>query len=301
MNKSQRMPNIDSDIPENAIRVYGQDDNAMDDFPVLKAFQQYVDAEQSKAHKRMVTLGIFFSLLMVVVVAIFMVLLVIIYSRNQSLNDRNQTLNDRLVDFAMRERGGNVNIPQYSPIVVQPSVATPQSTDGANLAIINELKDQVENLKNKLNENEKKAAEEAKKPRKPTPEELRLKKLLEEEKAKNSAERERKHQEELEKYWREHYPDIYEKKNVDADKNKEAELENKLKKRDSKLDAALDDLNLDDKRFDEDGLYFYDEKSNDRTDQSTSQNNVTNTIEKKDCSISIDINGSSSDWLIPND
>ena len=29
------------------ISVYGQD-NALDDFPVLKAFQQYIDAEHAK-------------------------------------------------------------------------------------------------------------------------------------------------------------------------------------------------------------------------------------------------------------
>ena len=31
----------------------------MDDFPVLKAFQQYIDAEQAKARKRMAIMGIF--------------------------------------------------------------------------------------------------------------------------------------------------------------------------------------------------------------------------------------------------
>ena len=57
------IPGVDQTVPpQNAVSVYSQD--AMDDFPVLKAFQQYIDAEQAKAQKRMTTLCIFFALLM---------------------------------------------------------------------------------------------------------------------------------------------------------------------------------------------------------------------------------------------
>ena len=46
------IPEVDPAIPpRNAVSVYSQD--AMDDFPVLKAFQQYIDAEQAKARKRL--------------------------------------------------------------------------------------------------------------------------------------------------------------------------------------------------------------------------------------------------------
>ena len=38
---------IDPEIPRNAVSIYGNND-AMDDFPVLKAFQQYIDAEHAK-------------------------------------------------------------------------------------------------------------------------------------------------------------------------------------------------------------------------------------------------------------
>ena len=41
----------------NAISIYGQE--GLDDFPVLKAFQQYIDAEQSKSRKRMIMLCIY--------------------------------------------------------------------------------------------------------------------------------------------------------------------------------------------------------------------------------------------------
>ena len=50
----------------NAISIYGQE--GLDDFPVLKAFQQYIDAEQSKSRKRMIMLCVFFGFLMAVMI-----------------------------------------------------------------------------------------------------------------------------------------------------------------------------------------------------------------------------------------
>ena len=106
MNTTTQIP--DPGIPENAVSVYGQD-SALDDFPVLKAFQQYIDSEQAKARKRMLMLCTFFAFLMIVVMAVFVALLV-------SVSSRNQSLNDRLVEFAMKER----DRPSTSPVVVQP-------------------------------------------------------------------------------------------------------------------------------------------------------------------------------------
>ena len=61
--------NIAGSIPPNAVSVYGQTADAMDEFPVLKAFQQYIDAEQAKARKRLISLGIFFAILTGAVIA----------------------------------------------------------------------------------------------------------------------------------------------------------------------------------------------------------------------------------------
>ena len=88
--------NMDKDIPTNAVSLYGEQD-AMDDFPVLKAFQQYIDSEQAKARKRMVMLSMFFGVLMAVVVAFFIVLLM-------NVSNRNQALNDRMLEYVMKER-----------------------------------------------------------------------------------------------------------------------------------------------------------------------------------------------------
>lgn len=60
----------------NAVSLYGQSTDAMDDFPVLKAFQQYVDAEQAKAHKRLMTVCAFFAVLMAIVVGVFVYIII---------------------------------------------------------------------------------------------------------------------------------------------------------------------------------------------------------------------------------
>lgn len=96
MNDSQNIPEVGPQIPRNAVSIYGQGD-AMDDFPVLKAFQQYVDAEHAKAQKRMITLCIFFVVLMVAVIGVFMMLLM-------NISQRNSALNDQLFQFMLKDR-----------------------------------------------------------------------------------------------------------------------------------------------------------------------------------------------------
>ena len=116
MSADNNIPEIDDGLNrrQSAVSLYGQTD-AMDDFPVLKAFQQYIDAEQNKARKRMIMLCIFFGFLMAVVVTVFVAML-------QSVNLRNQTLNDRLVEFAMKDRDRTA-----SPVVVQSAPAQDNS------------------------------------------------------------------------------------------------------------------------------------------------------------------------------
>ena len=127
------IPDVDSGIRQTAVSVYG---DGMDDFPVLKAFQQYIDAEQARARKRLMTFGIIFGVLMLCVISVFVVLL---YSSNQ----RNQMLNDRLVEFAMRDRD------RHSAVVVQP----PQQDNSAILA----LTAKMEELQQKLAQSQKQA------------------------------------------------------------------------------------------------------------------------------------------------
>lgn len=190
---------------QRAVSVYGGAGDALDDFPVLKAFQQYIDAEQAKARKRLLAMGVFFGALMLVVIAIFVALLV-------SVSSRNQQLNDRLIEFAMKERQPS------SAVVVQP----PQDS-AAVLALTAKLED----LQRKVSEAQSKAdatiaeaaekarqaaAAEAAKVQAETTEQLeirRLKAQLEDERKKAAAEKEKRREEELEAYRRKHYPELY--------------------------------------------------------------------------------------------
>ena len=206
-------PSFDGDPSSNALRVYG---DAMDDFPVLKAFQQYIDAEQAKARKRLLSLGIFFGILTGAIITVFVVLLMVVTSRNQQLNDR-------LVEFAMKDRD------RMSPMVVQPTQDS--SAIAALTAKLDELQKKLDESRAKAEKDAAVAAERARiaaqaaeaKPKGPSPEELEIKRLnalleAEREKAKEQArlekeraaeEKERKRQEELEAYRRKHYPELY--------------------------------------------------------------------------------------------
>lgn len=140
------IPGGDPSAQQNAMSVYGQD--AMDDFPVLKAFQKYIDAEQAKAQKRTMTLCIFFAVIMAIVVGVFVMLLMNISSRNNALNDQlsshNSAMNEQLIKMLM-ERGQPVS---------QPAAQQPQ-----NDAAIKALTDTVANLQKQLGEQQMKMIE----------------------------------------------------------------------------------------------------------------------------------------------
>lgn len=74
----------------NSVTLYGNQD-AMDDFPVLKAFQQYVDSEQAKAHKRLMTVCAFFTILIFFIIGVFIFVVLNIRS-NKDNNPDNSVL-----------------------------------------------------------------------------------------------------------------------------------------------------------------------------------------------------------------
>ena len=118
-------PTDDAPHAANAVSIFGSAGNT-NDFPVLKAFQEYIDAEQAKARKRMLGLSIFFILLLVVVVVTFTLVMT-------SVINRNQALSDRLLDIALREKTQaqpvvNVQPPAPQP-VVQPVIQQPSQAD----------------------------------------------------------------------------------------------------------------------------------------------------------------------------
>ena len=305
MNTATGMPEIDPGIPANAVSVYGQE-NAYEDFPVLKAFQQYIDSEQTKARKRLALICVFFGILMFVVIAVFVMLLV-------NVSSRNQALNDRLIEYAMSDRTQRAS----SPVVVQPA-----PDNSAVLALTARL----DEMQKKLTESQaaekaaaeaaakaRREAEEALKPKGPTKEELeieRLKALLVAEREKQDKEKERERQlkerelqreAELEAYRRKHYPELYEapksksariRKPVAAEKDDEGRDDDLLKEVDQILKEG-------------EAIRYFDEDEEDEPAKKPSAKKDDPPSPppppKKEYSIPVDIRGSSSRWSVPNE
>jgi len=188
--------NMDADIPQRAVSIYGANEG-MDDFPVLKAFQQYVDAEQEKARKRILWLGAFFGGVLVVVIVVFMVLL-------HGINMRNQSLSDRLVEYAMKE--ADRRQAPVAPAVSQ-NDATLKAMTETLLAIQKKMLDsEVKPVQPAATsfEHERKMREDSDK--------IEIaKQQIAQEKKRLAEEKERLHQIEVEQQRRKLYPEYYEK------------------------------------------------------------------------------------------
>ena len=131
-----------------ALRIFDQA-NGMNDFPVLKAFQEYIEAEQARARKRTLGLSIFFIVLLVVVVVTFSVIMAAVINRDQqslqAIAIRNQALSDKLLDIALRER-----TPAAQPVVnVQqpPAAVHPDAGAQALKPVLDRLEYLTEALK----------------------------------------------------------------------------------------------------------------------------------------------------------
>lgn len=284
-------------ITGSAVSIYGSND-AMDNFPVLKAFQQYVEAEQAKAGKRIMTLCIVFGILLAGVISVFVTLLLIVSSRNQ-------TLSDRLVEYAMKD----LEHPQAA-IAAPVATKSPTLDDSTIRALTTKLEEMQRKLADSQAQTEKavttavaearksfEAASEQKK--QPTAEQLeilRLKALLAAEKEKLSVERERQHRAELEEYRRKHYPELYEKKPVKVEKdvkpvgltaNAQKDL---LKEVDDILGEDVDAIS-----------YFEEEEDVGKKKAKPVAATPSKPVPPKEYSIPVDVRGSSSHWSVPND
>ena len=301
MNPHTEMPEIDPQIPEHAVSVYGQSDGAYEDFPVLKAFQQYIDAEQEKARKRLILICAFFGGIMFVVIAVFVGLLV-------SASSRNQMLNDRIVEYMMRDREQ-----RGSAVVVQPS---------QDSSAIHALTSKLDDLQKKLAESQaaaekmasnaaaakaEQAAETVKKKKGPTAEDLeiaRLKALLATEREKMAVEREKQRQAELEEYRRKHYPELYEKK--EPVKEDVKEVAPAKRKTETQKKSASDELLEEVDRIlnESKAVSYFDDEADDATPVKKAESPSRpqpQPAPRKEYSIPVDVQGSSSRWIVPND
>lgn len=227
------MQNLNETIDNNphAVSIYGSE-SSMDEFPILKAFQEYIDAEQARARKRMMALAVFFGVMMIALIAIFVTLLVRSYGDNQHLNDR-------LVEYMQQERERSDKEHAERERAAAEAAARPSQDSAAVIALtkkIEELQEKIYNAQRKADdaertlvekeklmaEKDKAAAEKLKqaiedaKPKGPTPEEqeiARLKALLaaEKDRQRKAVDKERRRQEELEEYRRKYYPQYYQR------------------------------------------------------------------------------------------
>ena len=304
----------------NAVSIYGQE--GLEDFPVLKAFQQYIDAEQSKSRKRMIMLCVFFGFLMTIMIVVFLFML-------RDVSARNQSLNDKLVEYVMKDR-------DRQPVVVQPTVSAQNNT--ANDAAIKAMTDTLAALQKqmadqqakmmeqqvKFEESRAKMAEErikaatAQKAAGPSREQLAIQRqidedtaklvkaraLLKAEKEKIEAEKERLRREEVERQRRRLYPEYYEKKAAEEKAAAEKKQEPQAKPL-SYFDAYDDDFDDDD---DLDEIITAPAKPKGKPaakpQPKPAAPKPTASVEAKSATgdryvVPVEINGANSDWLIP--
>ena len=166
------------------------------DFPVLKAFQEYIDAEQAKARKRMLGLSVFFIVLLSVVVVTFVLILTTVLNRNQSLSDR-------LLDYALRER-------EKTAVVQVPAPTAPQIQPSADIVktLIERMEKEQAEMKAAFEKQRKDAEKNAAEQERARKEEM---KRIQAELAKEreNVRKEAKKKAEIERHRRRLYPDYY--------------------------------------------------------------------------------------------
>ena len=109
----------------NAVSVYGGD--ALDDFPVLKAFQQYVDAEHSKAQRRLLSVCAFFTMLIIVIIGVF--LFVVMNIRKDPSTEatiKALTENNHALQRQMMEQSAKLNEQLMAQLAAGSKSAAPQ-------------------------------------------------------------------------------------------------------------------------------------------------------------------------------
>ncbi|MGI5868523.1 MAG: hypothetical protein ACOX9C_03635 [Kiritimatiellia bacterium] len=109
-----------------------------DSFPMLKAFQEFLDAERERARRRQLTLTIWFLSAIVVLVVLFCVIGAILFSGMIRRNDTQQTL---MLDFLMQRMPAPV---AEAPATVQPQpvAAQPDPQVSELLEVIKKLQAQ---------------------------------------------------------------------------------------------------------------------------------------------------------------
>jgi len=143
----------------NLVAMYQASGSSAESFPVLKAFQDYIDAERAQARKRVMILAISFSAVLCAVVICFLGMGIYL------LKDMS-AVNAKLIDAALVQRNAPVApvappapAQQPQPIVFQsPQVAPTPANDAALREVTKELADLRADIEKKKSEEARQAA-----------------------------------------------------------------------------------------------------------------------------------------------
>lgn len=184
---------------DNTLSIVPSGEGNSNDFPVLKAFQEYIDAEQAKARKRMLGLSVFFIILLVVVVCTFALVLTVVVNRNQALSDK-------LLDYALNDSRRSSQ-PPVQVVAPQPQV-TQSALQDVMKPIIERLEREQAAMKSAYEKQQREAQALSAAREKAHDEELR--KAHEELKRERElARKEAERQAQIERHRRKLYPDYY--------------------------------------------------------------------------------------------
>lgn len=208
-----------------AVRLYNEQSEALDDFPVLKAFQQYVEAEQDKARKRIALLSVIFAVMTILLIAAFFFIITGMSAKYEGrimdFSERNQQLNDRLVEFAMKERSKPVNSEESQAAlnIMKETITTLRTQISEQQKMISA--EQKRNAEIAVSQTEMTAKLEAdkqeyEKAKKQDAEKLRqIKQILQNEKKKIEEEKEKLRKQAIELQRQRLYPEYYSKKTAE--------------------------------------------------------------------------------------
>ena len=122
-------------------------------FPVLKAFQDYIEAERSQARKRVMLLSIFFAVLMCVVVTGFLTAGVFMFRNMTSMQSNMTAMQSKLIDVALTQKPAPAPAPvvQTSP-VIEESVRQMSRVTTELQSTLDKKLDGVSEIASKVNE-----------------------------------------------------------------------------------------------------------------------------------------------------
>ncbi len=144
MNTMEENRNMDHGAPESAENIFALSvPKGEESFPVLKAFQEFLDAERERARRRQMTLAICFMAALVVVVVLFCGIGAVLFSGMIKRSDSKQ---DKLLEMLLSQRNPT---PQASGVALAAPASRFESDPVIDemVAVLKQLKADTAELK----------------------------------------------------------------------------------------------------------------------------------------------------------